>query len=65
MNVIKVADIARQLDLNERSVHKHIRTGDLGAEQHGREWVIGKAEFDRWVTACRIQPGDLRGEWKA
>lgn len=31
-DVIKVADIARPVDLNERSVHKHIRTGALDAE---------------------------------
>jgi len=48
-DVLDVADMAERLDMNERTVYRLIRSGELPAKKVGGQWRITVRAFANWL----------------
>jgi len=48
-DVLDVADMAERLDMNERTVYRLIRSGELPAKKVGGQWRITVRAFVNWL----------------
>ena len=52
-------EAAAQLGITLRSLYRFIDEGDLAAYKFGRVIRVKVEDVDRFIEACRIQPGQL------
>jgi len=52
-------DAAARLGITLRSLYRFIDEGDLTAYKFGRVIRLKADDVDRYIAACRIQPGQL------
>jgi len=58
------AEAAKRLRLNEQTLMKWCRTGEMQASKLGRKWLIRKTEIDRYLHRSQLINGK-RKEGKA
>jgi len=56
-DVLDVADMAERLDMNERTVYRLIRSGELPAKKVGGQWRITVRAFANWLDGIE-ETGD-------
>ena len=56
---LTVDDVAGELGLSSTTVRGFIHIGALRASRFGMFWSVARADLDRFIEACRIQPGEL------
>lgn len=47
----RAEDLAKKLDVNIMTIYRYLKAGKLKAHKIGKEFRIGKAEFDRFLKA--------------
>ncbi len=52
-------EAAARLGITLRSLYRFIDEGDLAAYKFGRVIRLKEQDVDRFIEACRIQPGQL------
>ena len=46
-----IKDVADTLSVNERTIHRWIRAGDLSAHKVGRQWRISLQDIEAFLSA--------------
>jgi|TARA_B100002003_G_scaffold167001_1_gene155092 excisionase family DNA binding protein len=49
----KAEDLAEKLDVNIMTIYRYIKAGRLRAYKIGKEFRIGKTEFNRFLEECK------------
>lgn len=53
MSLLKVADVATYLQMNEDTVRRLARSGDLVGSRHGNRWRFDMADVEEYVHERR------------
>ena len=57
-DLMTIAEVASALGMDESTVRRRIRRGDMQAVRAGaRVWLIPREEVDRWRVIGRLKPG--------
>lgn len=56
---LSTAEAARRLGITPRTLYRFIDAGELPAYRFGRVIRLREHEVDRFIEACRIEPGSL------
>lgn len=48
-------ELATKLKLNVMTVYRYIKAGKLKAHKIGKEYRIGRAEFERFINSTKIK----------
>lgn len=56
---LSTAEAAKRLGITSRTLYRFIDQGDLPAYRFGRVIRLKEDEVDRFIEACRIEPGTL------
>lgn len=51
----KAEDLAKTLDVNIMTIYRYIKAGRLKAYKIGREFRIGKAEFQKFLSDVKTK----------
>jgi len=58
---LTVAEVARELGMTERAIHKRITSGHMRAERFGERVVlVPTEEVERWRGVGKLKPGPKR-----
>jgi len=52
----RAEDLAKKLDVNIMTIYRYLKAGKLRAHKIGKEFRIGKVEFDRFLKATSTKP---------
>jgi excisionase family DNA binding protein len=56
---LSTKDASERLGITLRSLYRFIDAGELPAYKFGRVIRLKETDVDRYIDACRIEPGDL------